>query len=307
MKCPHCGFEDEGNFCSNCGKPLTSEGTNVLTKSENSIKLGFGKSSSANYNYVVELMEHQPTYSFDSEKNIHSAIFSAENNIEDFFEIFDYVKSWKSCFVEINGLKVPISKIRNGLSCFRERQKAYNPVRYCFGEDPGNNSIYHTNPLGCRLCGITNGYWNGGWYTIGSLSKSGIFTVDKNQIKHIVKNKIEEIGFCPVLNIDELYRRIDMLPNTINPKKDSNFEYITTWENDKSVATGIRMKEKSSGFVVKDYSEIYKIDLDKEIMELENDLQTSRKRIKKPKGCGCAAVIAVLTIIALILSILIML
>ena len=26
MRCSHCGFEDEGKFCSNCGKPLTHEG-----------------------------------------------------------------------------------------------------------------------------------------------------------------------------------------------------------------------------------------------------------------------------------------
>ena len=25
MRCSHCGFEDEGNFCSSCGKPLTQE------------------------------------------------------------------------------------------------------------------------------------------------------------------------------------------------------------------------------------------------------------------------------------------
>ena len=40
MKCPHCGFEDEGNFCSNCGKPLVSKETSVSTKLEASIKLG---------------------------------------------------------------------------------------------------------------------------------------------------------------------------------------------------------------------------------------------------------------------------
>jgi hypothetical protein len=177
MKCLHCGFEDEGNFCSNCGKPLPSEETNISIKLVNSIKIGFGKSSSANFGYAIEVMERQATYSFDSEKNIHSAIFSSENNIEDFFEIFELVKNWKSSFVEINGTRVPLSKIRNGLSCFRERQKAFEPEKYCFGYDPGDNSIYSTNPLGCRLCGITNSYWRGGWYTIGNLSESGVFHV----------------------------------------------------------------------------------------------------------------------------------
>ncbi len=214
-------------------------------------------------------MKKQPTYSLESDDNIHTAIFS-EDSIEDFFEIFDYVKNWKSSFVEINGSKVPISKIRNGLSCFRERQKAFNPERYCFGEDAGNNSIYATNPLGCRLCGITNAYWKGGWYTIGNLSKSGIFTVDKNQIKHIVKNKINEIGFCPVLDINAIMQRIEALPDKINPKVDKNFEYITTWQDGKTIAIGIRMKEKSSGYVVEEYPDIQEINIDPSEIEDSN-------------------------------------
>ena len=238
MKCPHCGFEDEGNFCSNCGKPLVSKETSVSTKLEASIKLGFGKSSSANYGYVVELMQKQPTYSLGP-NNVHIATFSADN-IEEFFEIFEHVKNWKTSFVEINGQKVPISKIRSGLSCFRERQKAFDPEKYCFGYNAGDYHIYSTNPLGCRLCGITNAYWKGGWYTIGTLSKSGIFTVDKNQIKHIVKNKIEEIGFCPVLDINAIMKRIDELPDKIDPRKDKRFEYTTIWEDGKTIATGLQ-------------------------------------------------------------------
>ena len=108
MKCPHCGFEDEGNFCSNCGKPLVSKETSVSTKLEASIKLGFGKSSSANYGYVVELMQKQPTYSLGP-NNVHIATFSADN-IEEFFEIFEHVKNWKTSFVEINGKKFQSAK-----------------------------------------------------------------------------------------------------------------------------------------------------------------------------------------------------
>lgn len=307
MKCPHCGFEDEGNFCSNCGKPLSSEETSLPSKLDASIKLGFGKSSSANYGYVVELMQRQPTYSVDTDSNIHTATFSPDS-IEDFFEVFEYVKNWKSSFVEINGIKFPITKIRNGLSCFRERQKAFDPEKYCFGHDAGDNSIYSTNPLGCRLCGITNAYWKGGWYTIGTLSKSGIFTVDKAQIKHIVKNNIEEIGFCPVLDISAIMARIDELPDKINPKKDNRFEYMTTWEDDKEIATGIRMKDRSSGYVVKDYSEDDWEDYSEDRSEnyeikLKLPEVAAAKEVNTKPGCGGVLVfiIVILIIVALII------
>ncbi len=32
MRCSHCGFEDEGEFCSNCGKPLTEELVSIQTQ-----------------------------------------------------------------------------------------------------------------------------------------------------------------------------------------------------------------------------------------------------------------------------------
>ncbi|NLN05938.1 MAG: hypothetical protein GX166_14260 [Clostridiaceae bacterium] len=292
MICKFCGFEDTGKYCSNCGKLLSEEVAPITKK--NTIKLGFGKSSSANYSYALNLIQQQPTYTTEENGSIHTAVFT-EDNIEQFFNIFDYIKNWKSSFVEINGQRVPMSKINVGLSCFRERQKAYNPQRYCYGEDIGNNSIYRMNPLGCRLCGIDNSYWRGGWYTIGSLSKSGIFTVDKNQIQHIVKNKIEEIGFCPALNIDEILMRISKLPDTINPKTNKNFEYLTIWENGKSIATGIRMKEKTSGFVAED-SDTYDININ--LSEI-----AATRQAKKRKGCGCSTVIAVLSIILILIII----
>lgn len=289
MKCVHCGFEDEGKFCSNCGKPL--EKTELPTITENKIKLGFGKSSSANFGYVLELIQQQSTYSLEGDGSVHTALFS-EDNIEQFFDIFNYIKNWKTSFVEINGAKVPMSKIRIGLSCFRERQKSYNPENYCFGEDAGEYRLYSTNPLGCRHCGITNNYWSGGWYTIGNLSKSGIFSVDKRQIRHIVKYKIEEIGFCPVLDVNEILQHINNLPDKINPKTDHNFEYLTNWQDGKSIATGVKMKEKTSGFVVEDYSEIDDIDLTEIAI-------TKQKRGRA--GSGCGTLIAILGMFAIII------
>lgn len=32
MRCSHCGFEDEGKFCSNCGKPLTQDLVSVQSQ-----------------------------------------------------------------------------------------------------------------------------------------------------------------------------------------------------------------------------------------------------------------------------------
>ena len=103
MICKFCGFEDTGKYCSNCGKLLSEEVAPITKK--NTIKLGFGKSSSANYSYALNLIQQQPTYTTEENGSIHTAVFT-EDNIEQFFNIFDYIKNWKSSFVEINGQRV---------------------------------------------------------------------------------------------------------------------------------------------------------------------------------------------------------
>ena len=275
MKCSFCGLEDEGKFCSGCGRSLATDSLSV--DGNQKIKLGFGKSTSANYSYILELIQRQTTYSTESDNSLHTALFDT-NSIDEFFEIFDSVKTWKTSFIEINGKKIPMSKIRNGLSCFQDRLKSYDIEKHCFGWDAAHFNFYDTNPLGCRLCGVNNSYWKG-WYTIGNLSKAGIFTVDKSRIRHIVNKSVDEIGYCPVLDRDAILKQIDTLPDKINPKKDSDFEYTTSWEKDKSVATGVRIKEKKSGFVVEDYSEA-----------VEQTTVAEQKDKSGSSGCGCGAV-----------------
>lgn len=293
MRCTHCGFEDEGKFCSNCGMPLEDTSEGVPINAELQIKLGFGKSSSANYSFAVDLIQQQPSYSHDG--TVHTAIFD-KDSLEQFFEIFDLVKVWRTSFVEINNQKFPIAKIRLGLSCYRERQKAYDPEKYCFGIDAGEDNLYSTNPLGCRHCGITNNYWSGGWFTIGKLSHTGIFTVDKDQIRHIVKKNIEEVGLCPVLDDRDILNRIDELPDTINPRVDKHFEYATNWVDDKMVAVGVRLKDTRGAFVVKDDSDL-SVELSRKQVAVTNHRPSSG-------GCGCISVIATLSLISVLILVL---
>lgn len=205
------------------------------------IQIGFGKSSSANYDYAIELIEQFTNH--EQKDNMYIAQLG-NDNIDLFFELFEVVKGWKSSFILIDGKKIPMNKIKNGLQCFQQRCKAYNPVEYCFGID--SNDSFNVNLFGCRHCGFSNSYYYNAWYSVGELDNKGTFHIDKDRLEHEIKNNIEQYSICPALNLDDILNTLHKLPNIINPKKDVHFEYYTDWDEDTGdeIITGIMLKKK---------------------------------------------------------------
>ena len=79
------------------------------------------------------------------------------------------------------------------------------------------------------------------------------------------------------MDINAIMKRIDELPDKIDPRKDKRFEYTTIWEDGKTIATGLRMKEKPSGYVVKDDDETHEIHIG--LSEIAASKQTKSFRL----------------------------
>ena len=126
-----------------------------------------------------------------------------------------------------------------GVGCYRNRQRAYQPEQFCFGEKE-----FEANIWGCKRLNMPINEWGGGWLDYGEFGKSGTWHFDKDRIKHELELTLKENELCPVLNRKRVLETLDKLPNSVNPQRDKNWQYRTSYEevngDYKEVAVGIK-------------------------------------------------------------------
>lgn len=260
LVCDKCGAGIIGGskFCPQCGDPVT-EADKVAPIADKShianVEISFGTSSSANYQKAVEICQNIPSYSSTGEgKQVMHKITLPITEVELLINLYELVGSWKSSQMLINGhTSTKKSLVYYGVGCYRERQKAYKPEQYCFGE-----SQYEYNIWGCKKLNMPVYEWGGGWLDYGEFSKSGVWQFDKQRIKHDLELAINENELCPILDRHKVIETLGMLPETINPKTDKNWGYRISYEEVngkyKEVAVGIKpMLKKINRYIIGDF------------------------------------------------------
>lgn len=194
----------------------------TVKKVSPTITLCFNKSTSKNFDYVFAKIKRMSSYNYDEETKLYSAIFT-NNDIDLFWDIFEYVSYWKSSYIIVDDNKYFLSKIRKGLCCYHNKFLSTNPFNYCFESLDENR--FNSNVFGCKYS-LTNNCFNG-WLTYGNLDSNNIFHVDKEKIKEIIIDRLNiDLQYCPALDMNEIMTNIDKLPNTINPLIDDTFDYL---------------------------------------------------------------------------------
>lgn len=231
-------------FCAQCGDPVTEADQTtqpVSALGTSSVQITFGNSTSASYSKAISICEKLPSYEVSGEgKQIQHKIILPLTEVELVANLFDLVGSWKSSQMLINGqLAAKKDLTYYGIGCYRNRQKAYKPESFCYGERQHEANIW-----GCKKLGMPIYEWGGGWLEYGSFESSGVWRFDKERIRHELEVALKENELCPALNRSRVLETLDRLPETINPKTDNNWEYRTNYEevngNYKEVAVGIR-------------------------------------------------------------------
>ena len=251
------------------------------------VTIEFGRSSSANYALAVEIARKNPTYSEKgSGKDIRHSVTFEFDSFDSIRELFELVGRWKNTTFTIDGRMLPASKAFAVLACYSERCRAFNPEEYCFGRDDAND--YNDNDLGCRHCGINPYGWLG-LKGFGTMQADGVFVVDKNRIIHEVSKNLEDYLWCPALNPKRIEQRLKQIPDTIDPRRNRQWEYVTELEEDKQIAVAVRKKVKrpDQQYIVKDYTELFMESEPSKKVALPDKGNPRKATSKATSGSGC--------------------
>lgn len=258
--CDKCGASivEGSKFCPQCGDPVTEADKVTVLLSEKQIanvEIIFGYSSSPNYERAAEICKNIPSYSTSGEGNqTQHKISLPITEVDLLLNLYDLVGSWKTSRMLINGHSSTKKAISlGGVGCYRNRQRAYIPEQYCFGEQE-----YEANIWGCKRLGLPVTQWGGGWLDYGKFDGSGAWHFDKKRIEHELKIALKNNELCPVLDEKRVSQTLENIPDSINPQHDKNWQYRTSYEEAdgdyREVAVGIKpVIKKINRYVYGDY------------------------------------------------------
>lgn len=191
-------------------------------KTEWSLRLEFGKSSSRDYSVVIRYANKWPKYTKEtvSEKQeIHKLIFS-ENEILEFEKIYEKIKDWKTTKIFINEEYIEQKVLNGWLICYRDKLKDLksNPW-FCYGA-----SGFTENIFGCHRA-MFRERDSETWHEVGALQKDGAFGIDKKQLLTRIIGNLQPYKFCPALAVASIRKAFELIPDIIDPRVDKLWEY----------------------------------------------------------------------------------
>lgn len=255
--CDKCGagIGAGSMFCAQCGDPVTEAdqvSKAVFASGIATVQITFGNSTSAGYSKAVAICEKLPSYEVTGEgKQVRHKITLPLTEVELIANIFDLVGSWKSSQMLINGQAASKKNLTYyGVGCYRNRQKAFKPEAFCYGERQ-----FEANIWGCKKLGMPIYEWGGGWLDYGQFDSDGVWVFDKDRIRHELEVALKENELCPAIDRVRVLETLENLPDIIDPKTDQNWKYRTSYEEVngkyKEVAVGIRpILKKINRYVV---------------------------------------------------------
>jgi SPP1 gp7 family putative phage head morphogenesis protein len=140
-----------------------------------------------------------------------------------FREIYEELKTETPLQVYLNDKLIDEEILTSWLQCYGNYLRVRDP-RYCYGATP-----FSYNFIGCHKAQVRDmeSNWENSWFRCGEMdSILGIFFVDKEQLFLKIQANLLPYTFCPALNLEKLQLGFRLLPNSINPQKDKNWDYV---------------------------------------------------------------------------------
>ena len=203
------------------------------------VLLRFSHNNSIYVDRVLAIAGGGAVERLDDRDGIHYTLTFDQGHLADFFLALDYARNWESTTIEVNGQRLLPKQLREVTACYRARQKADDPMEFC--QCSSKHGLFP-----CRAI-IVDESDEHGWFRYGRL-EDGTLTVDKGKIERLIRAQLarQHFDLCPFLRQSDLSTILVELPTTIDPEKDTGWEFRQEWVKGRLARVGVQ-KAKPGG------------------------------------------------------------
>lgn len=212
-------------------------------------------SGSGNYELAVQKATQHHSYQETTlERTLRHHVTFSLVEVEAIIDLWDLVKGWSSSRLYINGERATKRDlVYKGLGCYSQQKNSDDPIAYCYGDSHWKYNIWGCWQLGMSLASPHK------WIDYGVFDSYGAWHLDKARIKHELLGAMRNYEVCPAFNKSQVLHTLEVFPDSINPKKDKLWEYVTSHRDIdgryREVATGIRpVLKRSNYYIINKYS-----------------------------------------------------
>jgi hypothetical protein len=269
-------------------------------KESKEIRISFGQSSSKKREEAIEFIKKQSDFSCSGEGKdaIYSATFNTKD-LESLFKVLDLTSGWKSKHIEIDGVEVESTVLRNALYCYEEKVSKHVSDLWCTKIETWEG--VKKTKYGCRRIYLNQTNENR-WDNFGYVdTDKGEWVFDKNKLLLEIGEQIGILQYCPVFNPEKVRKVIDKLPDRVNPINNIDWGFIgtdnTNWiYHEGKWLNSIWGEKEFPGFIMMTgIINLNKNELDQIINKSKKDINTvstlSSKTQQKKTGCFIATAV----------------
>lgn len=210
------------------------------------IEIKFGKSTSQNYNAVINLAKQFLNFTESHDRNIKSIIVvtaeEASLKLQLLESLVNMIQSWVSTEIVIDNQKIEGYKfnynLRNTVNCYQGYHRASLKNMYC-------SFTGLSQGWGCRLLtkiklNDNDQYYNPYyehrpkfWYEYGYFEGINRWIIDKETIKKVLEDDAYETTakVCSLFSNENIVSRINSLPDYIDLENNTEWEIVYESEN----------------------------------------------------------------------------
>ncbi|NMM64337.1 hypothetical protein HBE96_17070 [Clostridium sp. P21] len=262
------------------------------------IGVSFKKSTSKNYSQAVALSRLGLNYEEKMEDTLihHSSYTKDSRSFLIFMNLYNIIKDWNSCRIEINNKFLFQKSLDTLTECYCNKCKSSPKDSFCSGYN-----LKTANPFECHRLNINIG--GTPWWKYGYYDAKCIWHIDKEDIRKTVNENSYNLNCCPDFSNPRCKIALNKIPDMINPNINKNWIKVNDSIEPKDEEFALLVSKNLEAASLLDISKFtgnkssdINPNLDSNFSNF-NTSNNSTNNINYNSGCGCLFLIIIVIVI----------